>query len=642
MARGYSSAALAAVFLAAWAACSSAYIPSGLPLKSIRLSNDALSTQASRGLAMSPGGPFGTSGPYSRRARADGFFRPKMATMDDRRGGGDPLFGDQSGDNADTTEPKPISSEALSVGSIWMDGEADGKDPDSNTLVVSDMLLLWLWLERRLEAEVQAENFHEAATLKREMRKLRVKALTLLEGKIHKAADTMRAETTKKRRDLASRIRMDLEGALAEEDYERAASLQAALDKETRRRDSGVSPSKLWKKIDSVWLEGEINNKIQQLRAKEDKLLEDRANKLRHDIREALQDEDFARAAAAQAELNVEEALRDVEKMHKVLARECSFARLAEDKLRQDPIAFLEGRLLQQLAGEDYEGAARTRDELAGSRARAALADAAERARAVRGELDRLGPVPRLELELEGAVAGEDYERARELRDAIDEADCTRRLRRDLAEAERGGRYEEAEGLKRELVRAYVGDLSPAVLSELGYAQRPPKYRVGDVVEHVGLGYRGVVVGWHDRCRATEHWAARTGADTVEGGRAQRFYHVLPDTRHLPLESDSDGHFPPAHAPAFLTGLSADDPHPAARTTYVAESELHKWDWARADGQSGFFASMLRSVMPESPVAHPLVAAFFFSYSRGRYLHGGKVRGVVFYHMPRGGEYDHS
>lgn len=143
-----------------------------------------------------------------------------MAMMGGRRGGEEPTRDDQSGDenkenNAQLTPL--VSSESLSVGSNWMGAKNDGKGPEGDTLIVSDVLLLWLWLERRLESEVQKENFEEAATLKREMKRLRVKALSMLEGKIHKAAEVMRAETSKKRRDALQRIQMDLDHALVEE-----------------------------------------------------------------------------------------------------------------------------------------------------------------------------------------------------------------------------------------------------------------------------------------------------------------------------------------------------------------------------------------------------------------------------------------
>ncbi len=54
------------------------------------------------------------------------------------------------------------------IGNIWVRSKLNGKER-SDTLVVSEVLLLWMWLERRLDEEIRQENYVEAATLKREM-----------------------------------------------------------------------------------------------------------------------------------------------------------------------------------------------------------------------------------------------------------------------------------------------------------------------------------------------------------------------------------------------------------------------------------------------------------------------------------------
>ena len=32
------------------------------------------------------------------------------------------------------------------------------------------------------------------------------------------------------------------------------------------------------------------------------------------------------------------------------------------------------------------------------------------------------------------------------------------------------------------------------------------KYRVGQVIKHRRYGYRGVIVGWDESCKAPQHW----------------------------------------------------------------------------------------------------------------------------------------
>ena len=44
----------------------------------------------------------------------------------------------------------------------------------------------------------------------------------------------------------------------------------------------------------------------------------------------------------------------------------------------------------------------------------------------------------------------------------------------------------------------------------------PPQFRVGQVVEHLRWGYRGVIVGWDKYCRAPPSWQSKT--DSYEPG----------------------------------------------------------------------------------------------------------------------------
>jgi heat shock protein HspQ len=92
------------------------------------------------------------------------------------------------------------------------------------------------------------------------------------------------------------------------------------------------------------------------------------------------------------------------------------------------------------------------------------------------------------------------------------------------------------------------------------------RFRPGAVVCHRRYGYRGVVVGSDDTCRADETWYQ---SNQSQPERAQPWYHVLVDR--------------------------------ALHTTYVAESNL------RPD-PSG------------EPVAHPLLAAYFEGFEAGYYV----------------------
>jgi protein-arginine kinase activator protein McsA len=342
-------------------------------------------------------------------------------------------------------------------------------------------------------------------------------ALSVLEQKINEATELMREEHLKKRRDRLMRMQMDLEDALIEEDYEKATRLREELELEARRREGTVSPSKLWKKIDAVWLDGEINNKIQQLRSKEEKILEDPVARLQHEMKTAIDEEDFERAAIAREMLIQEEHKRDLDRMEKSLNRECGFRKLEVEKLKQQPIAYLAQKLQDEIDAEDYEAAFETCSMLARKNLEAVMADMVNRTREARETFERLDQISRLEIEQEGAVADEDYQAAVEIRDKIMSMDAIRRLQWKLSQAVDKEKYSEAAELKRELMEAYTNTLSPAVLTDMGYMYKSPLYKVGDVIEHAQDGYRGVVVGWHDSCRASDDWAQHTSVDKIPG-----------------------------------------------------------------------------------------------------------------------------
>ncbi len=91
------------------------------------------------------------------------------------------------------------------------------------------------------------------------------------------------------------------------------------------------------------------------------------------------------------------------------------------------------------------------------------------------------------------------------------------------------------------------------------------KFKVGDVVEHLRYGYRGVVFGYDPVCEADEAWYE---SNQTQPGRNQPWYHVMVDG--------------------------------AMHTTYVAESHL------KQDGSG-------------KPVKHPLLRQHFPAFFKGRY-----------------------
>lgn len=119
-----------------------------------------------------------------------------------------------------------------------------------------------------------------------------------------------------------------------------------------RRKDkSGESTKKyLLDKIDKYWLEGEISSKINQLRDHQARQLQDPVNRLEHEIKKAVDDDDMPRAARAAEELKKETYQIDLEKMNRKLKSECKYKRIEDENLKnKDLIAYLEARLAQQV-----------------------------------------------------------------------------------------------------------------------------------------------------------------------------------------------------------------------------------------------------------------------------------------------------
>lgn len=68
----------------------------------------------------------------------------------------------------------------------------------------------------------------------------------------------------------------------------------------------------------------------------------------------------------------------------------------------------------------------------------------------------------------------------------------------------------------------------------VGEAAAGVSFRVGQLIRHRRYAYRGVIVGWDTECRASEEWVEQMGVARLAGGRAQPFYHVLPDPADRP------------------------------------------------------------------------------------------------------------
>lgn len=275
------------------------------------------------------------------------------------------------------------------------------------------------------------------------------------------------------------------------------------------------------------------------------------------------------------------------------------------------------------------------------------LEDARNRTRLERESYERVGPAYYYLEQLEHARDTHDEDEEARIVEELEKCDTTARLARELFEAEqtKSAEGEELQRMRQNLVQAYINKLNPRILRDLGYKGfAPPTYKVGDVVNIVTAAetYRGVVIGVDEKCMASNDWQSRATSEELANGNRQRFYHIVPDTR------DAEVIEPYQHAaalsskgglteiePAFLMGLSKHDRQPKACTGYVPEEQMAKFDYSQPhDSGHWFLSSVLRNIMPESPVNSKLVDKFFFSYSKGRYLYSGSVGNTVMYQIP--------
>lgn len=113
-------------------------------------------------------------------------------------------------------------------------------------------------------------------------------------------------------------------------------------------------------------------------------------------------------------------------------------------------------------------------------------------------------------------------------------------------------------------------------------------FSVGHVIRHKQYGYRGVVVGWHEACKASTNWAEANKIGLLPHGTAQPFYLVLVDVRD----------------------------RPDAQVSYVAQDnvELLSGQGLQGGGEP--------SPTPSCLVSHPSIASHFASFlpSAGVYV----------------------
>jgi hemimethylated DNA binding protein len=118
------------------------------------------------------------------------------------------------------------------------------------------------------------------------------------------------------------------------------------------------------------------------------------------------------------------------------------------------------------------------------------------------------------------------------------------------------------------------------------------RYSVGQVIRHKMYGYRAVIIGWDERCQASDKWVAATGTARLTHGASQPFYHCLVDVRD----------------------------RPDAQISYVAQDNV--------DLMTPVEGASVKDVSPlDRMVIHPLITRHFDSFktSEGFYVPGATL-----------------
>jgi len=503
----------------------------------------------------------------------------------------------------------------------------------------SQLQLNYLLIKKMLDQAVQEERFHDAKALKNQLNTLHNQNMKVLEHKVMDEATKLRNTLNEElRKDKHKSLENDLRLHVALEDFEKANEIKMALQKEEdKRKNNNTFSSAIWKRLDNVWLDSQLHNRIAQAKVREQETLSDAKKRLEHELQRAIIAEEFEEAAKILEDLKKETHTREVERMFFELRRGIVLQNSELERLAHDPAKLVEYKMKKAVNAEEFEKADALKKELVGHEIKKMYRSLHSR---IKEEIQKVkspsfGFMQSLDDQLEDSIAEEDYGKAKQIFDRMLDADEKRRLEVQIAREAENKRWKSVSNLKAKLVRLYVNSISRPILSTLGVSFRPPRFRVGDTVQNLQLGYRGVVIGWDDKCLATEGWIKYHQIDKLSKGQTQRFYHILPDTRDVSLiQKDNDQLWIADCCPAFLCGGSTEDKHPFMQTGYLAEECLGFYNYKKEFGLLSSLLNPFRSLKSMAPIKHPLIPHYFFAFRNGRFRSNSRLRQLVFYHMP--------
>ena len=251
-----------------------------------------------------------------------------------------------------------------------------GPCPDA----VSDFKLQILLLSMRMKVALRQERYDKASSIKQQISELRSQDTDVLIGKLHNVSRIMKENLARKRREHPrARLEHALEIAVAEQNFTKAGVIRDSLRRledppaeaavvhaiESAKATNGsINTLAILQRVDLVWLETEINTRVALMKKSHEAMLRDAGVKLEHDLSKAVEEQDFEHAADLQQRLREHQHEQQVAAMMRELGRCLSSLKSQLNKLRTQPARLLQYRLQTAINAEDYEEAARIKEQL--------------------------------------------------------------------------------------------------------------------------------------------------------------------------------------------------------------------------------------------------------------------------------------
>jgi len=232
----------------------------------------------------------------------------------------------------------------------------------------SQLQLNYLLIKKMLDQAVQEERFHDAKALKNQLNTLHNQNMKVLEHKVMDEATKLRNTLNEElRKDKHKSLENDLRLHVALEDFEKANEIKMALQKEEdKRKNNNTFSSAIWKRLDNVWLDSQLHNRIAQAKVREQETLSDAKKRLEHELQRAIIAEEFEEAAKILEDLKKETHTREVERMFFELRRGIVLQNSELERLAHDPAKLVEYKMKKAVNAEEFEKADALKKELVG------------------------------------------------------------------------------------------------------------------------------------------------------------------------------------------------------------------------------------------------------------------------------------